>query len=117
MAWDGSKDAKMNEAVYARIRANPKFVQLVARRSRLAWWLAAIVLVLFYALVLTVAFAPRIIGLRLAEGSTLTFGVAAGLFQFVFFWLLTAYYVHRANTEFDALTSEVIEEAATGARR
>ena len=69
---------------------HPKFVQLVARRGRLAWWLAGIVFVLFYALVLTVAFAPAVIGLRVMEGSTLTVGVAAGLFEFVFFWLLTS---------------------------
>lgn len=101
----------MNEAIYARIRANPKFVQLVRRRGRLAAWLAGIVLVLFYALVLTVAFAPTVIGQRVMEGSTLSVGIAAGLFQFVFFWILTALYVVKANTEFDGLTSAVIEDA------
>jgi cation/acetate symporter len=101
----------MSEAVYARIRANPKFVQLVARRGRLAWWLAGVVFVLFYALVLTIAFAPSVIGLRVMEGSTLTVGVAAGLFEFVFFWLLTAYYVRKANNDFDALTAEIINDA------
>ena len=101
----------MNEEICARIRANPKFVQLVQQRGRLAWLLSGIVFVLFYALVLTVAFAPDVIGLRVADGSTLTFGVAAGLFQFVFFWLLTAYYVHKANTEYDALTAEIVKDA------
>lgn len=101
----------MSEQIYARIRANPKFEQLVHQRGRLAWSLSAIVLVLFYALVLTVAFAPNVIGLRIADGSTLTFGVAAGLFQFAFFWLLTAYYVYKANTEFDALTADIVKDA------
>lgn len=101
----------MSEEVYARIRANPKFKELVERRGRLAWTLSGIVWVLFFALVLTVAFAPNVIGLRVADGSTLTLGVAAGLFQFVFFWLLTAYYVYKANTEFDALTAEVVKDA------
>jgi len=101
----------MSDEVYARIRANPKFKRLIHQRGRLAWVLSGIVWVLFYALVLTVAFAPNVIGLRVADGSTLTFGVAAGLFQFVFFWLLTAYYVHKANTEFDALTAEIVGDA------
>jgi uncharacterized membrane protein (DUF485 family) len=106
----------MSEAVYARIRVNPKFVQLVTRRSRLAWVLAWIVWVLFYALVLTVAFAPTVIGMRVTEGSTLSVGIAAGLFQFVFFWLLMAFYVNKANTDYDALATEVIEDAlAAGA--
>ncbi|MDC7789904.1 DUF485 domain-containing protein [Rhodoplanes tepidamans] len=105
----------MSEAVYARIRANPKFVQLVHRRGRLAWTLAAIVFVLFYALVLTIAFAPGVIGSRVAEGSTLSVGIAAGLFQFVLFWLLTALYVRKANTDYDALTNEVVEDAVAAA--
>lgn len=101
----------MSEAVYARIRANPKFRQLVESRGRLAWTLASIVLVGFYALVLTIAFAPGVIGSRVAPGSTLSVGIAAGLFQFVFFWLLTALYVSKANTSYDALTSEVVQDA------
>lgn len=101
----------MSEAVYARIRANPKFRQLVESRGRLAWTLASIVLVLFYALVLTIAFAPGVIGSRVAPGSTLSVGIAAGLFQFVFFWLLTALYVSKANTTYDTLTSEVVQDA------
>jgi uncharacterized membrane protein (DUF485 family) len=101
----------MSEAVYARIRKNPKFVELVARRGRLAWTLVSIVWVLFYALVLTIAFAPGVIGSRVAEGSTLSVGVAAGLFQFIFFWILTALYVRKANTQYDALTSEVVKDA------
>jgi len=103
----------MSEAVYARIRANSKFAQLVARRGRLAWWLAGIVFVLFYALVLMIAFAPSVIGERVAPGSTLSVGVAAGLFEFVFFWLLMAYYVSKANSDFDALTAEIVDDAVS----
>jgi len=100
----------MNQSLYARIRANPKFQELVARRGRLAWTLSAIVLVLFYGLVLIVAFKPALIGERVTEGSTLTVGVAAGLFMFVFFWLLTALYVRKANGAFDELTRQIVQE-------
>lgn len=31
--------------------------------------------------------------------------------MFIFFWVLTAVYVKRANTEFDALNQEIIKEA------
>jgi uncharacterized membrane protein (DUF485 family) len=67
----------MSAETYERIRSNPKFQELVSRRSRLAWTLSAIVLVGFYGFVMVVAFAPTVIGLRLG-GSTLTVGVAAG---------------------------------------
>ena len=101
----------MSSAMYERMRANPKFRQLVARRGRFAWTLAAIVLVMFYGFVLTVAFNPTALGQPVAEGSMLTVGVAVELFMFVFFWVLTAYYVKRANSEFDKLTQEIVKEA------
>jgi cation/acetate symporter len=31
--------------------------------------------------------------------------------MFIFFWVLTAVYVKRANSEFDALTQEIVKEA------
>ena len=97
--------------MYERMRANPKFRQLVSTRGRFAWTLAVVVLTMFYGFVMTVAFNPQILGQPIAEGSMLTVGVAAELFMFIFFWLLTALYVRRANTEFDALSKEVVNEA------
>jgi cation/acetate symporter len=97
--------------MYERMRANPKFRELVARRGRFAWTLAFVVLTMFYGFVMIVAFNPAALGQPVAEGSKLTVGVAAELFMFIFFWVLTAVYVRRANTEFDALTQEVVKEA------
>lgn len=101
----------MSSAMYERMRANPKFRELVARRGRFAWTLAIVVLTMFYGFVMIVAFNPGALGQPIAEGSKLTVGVAAELFMFIFFWVLTAVYVRRANTEFDALTQEVVKEA------
>ena len=101
----------MSSAMYERMRANPKFRELVARRGRFAWTLATIVLMMFYGFVLTVAFNPSALGQPVSEGSMLTVGVAVELFMFIFFWVLTAVYVKRANGEFDALTQEVVKEA------
>jgi cation/acetate symporter len=103
----------MSSEVYQRIRTNPTFDELVKRRSRFAWTLATIVLVGFYGFVMVVAFAPGVIGQRVAAGSTLTVGVAAGLVMFVGFWALTALYVRRANTEFDRLTAQIVKDATT----
>lgn len=105
-------------AIYARIRNHPKFADLVARRSRFATVLSLVVLAIFYGFVMLVAFRPALIGARIAEGSPLTVGVAGGLFIFISFWLLTGLYVRRANTEFDALTQEIVRDAnaAEGAR-
>ena len=101
----------MSSAMYERMRANPKFQDLVARRGRFAWTLALVVLVMFYGFVMIVAFNPTSLGQPLSEGSRLTVGVAVELFMFIFFWVLTAVYVKRANGEFDALTQEIVKEA------
>ena len=47
-------------------------------------------------------------------GSYVTTGLLIGFFEFIFFWLLTAVYVRRANSEFDALTAEILRESLKG---
>ncbi|MCB1938163.1 MAG: DUF485 domain-containing protein [Rhodocyclaceae bacterium] len=102
----------MSSAVYARIRSNPKFDELVRRRGRFAWFLSAIVFIVFFGFVLGVAFAPDLLAQRPFTGSNITIGICAGLFQFIVFWLLTLAYVRRANGEFDALNKEIVDAAA-----
>ena len=101
----------MSSAMYERMRGNPKFQELVAKRGRYAWTLAAIVLTMFYGFVMVVAFAPTSLGQPIAEGSRWTVGVVVELFMFVFFWALTALYVSKANNEFDTLSQEIVREA------
>lgn len=101
----------MSSAMYQRMRANPKFQELVARRGSFAWTLALVVLVMFYGFVMIVAFSPTSLGQPVSEGSRLTVGVAIELFMFIFFWALTAVYVKRANGEFDQLTQQIVKEA------
>ena len=101
----------MSSEMYARIRKNPKFQELVSKRERLAWTLTGVVLVLFFGLFLTVAFNPAILAVKIG-GSYVTTGLIIGLAQFVFFWVLTAVYVKRANSDFDALTEELLRESS-----
>lgn len=101
----------MSSEMYARIRKNPKFKELVSKRERLAWTLTGVVLVLFFGLFLTVAFNPAVLAIKVG-GSYVTTGLIIGLAQFVFFWLLTAVYVKRANSDFDALTEELLHESS-----
>ena len=100
----------MSSEMYDRIRKNPKFKELVSKRERLAWTLTGIVLVLFFGLFLTVAFNPGVLAIRLGD-SFVTTGLVVGLFQFILFWVLTAFYVVRANSEFDTLTEELLSES------
>jgi cation/acetate symporter len=101
----------MRSEIYARIQKNPKFTELVSKRERLAWTLTGIVLVLFFGLFMTVAFNPSVLAIRLGD-SFVTTGLLIGLAQFILFWVLTAVYVTRANSEFDTLTEQLLYESA-----
>ena len=106
----------MSELVYQRIRENPAYTQLLQTRSRLSWTLSAVVLALFYGLILVIAFNPKMTGQPVAEGSMVTVGVVMILTLFVLFWGLTAWYVNRANGRFDDLTRQIVAQATKEAR-
>ena len=100
----------MSSTIYERIRTNPKFHALVTRRSRLAWWLFAVVLVLYYGLMSVVAFRPSLLNTPLGDG-VITVGWPIGAAVNIVSWLLTGLYVWRANTEFAAVNESILEEA------
>lgn len=101
----------MPSTVYQRVRGNPKFHELVTRRARFSWALSAIVLVGYYSFMALVAFWPGLLATPLWQGAVTTVGVPVGIAIIVFSWLLTGLYVRRANTEFDAINNQVLEEA------
>lgn len=94
-----------------RIRANPKFQRLARQRARLAWSLSGAVLALYYSFIMVVAFTPSWLHLPLHQGSHLSIGLPVGAAVILLSWLLTAWYARSANTRFDALSAQVIEEA------
>lgn len=65
-------------------RASARFQQLVARRNRFTLSLLLLILATFHGYIALVSFCPELIARRLAQGSNMTFGVAAGVFLFVF---------------------------------
>lgn len=100
----------MSKLTYERIRANPKFKELVAKRTRMSWLFAAVVLGAYYGFVSLVAFAPQVLHMPLSSGRT-TWGVVLGFGIVVLSWVLTALYVRRANTQLDTLNNEILREA------
>ena len=101
----------MSSAVYEKIRNNPRFDELVARRSRFAWTLSAIVLVLYFSFVMVVAFKPQLLATPLFSGSVTTVAWPIGAGIVLLFWILTGVYIRRANREFDDINSELVKEA------
>lgn len=101
----------MKDDVYQRIEANPKFKQLVAKRGRFAWLLSAVMLGLYVAFILMIAFDPKMLGVPLGPDTVTTWGIPLGIGVIIAAFVLTGIYVQRANGEFDRLNQEILSEA------
>lgn len=100
----------MQQEIVDTIKNNPKFQELVAKRSKFAWTLSIIMLAIYYSFILVIAFTPASLATPISEGSVITIGIPVGLVIIVSAFILTGIYVRRANTEFDAMTNQIKEE-------
>ena len=96
----------MQDDLVQRIAAHPKYQELKAKRTRLGWTLAILMLIVYYGFILLVAFNKPFLSQRLGDG-VMTVGMPIGLGVIVFTIVITAIYVRRANGEFDTLTEQV----------
>lgn len=100
----------MSDTVYLRIEQNPRFKELVSKRERFAWILSAVMLGLYLAFILLIAFVPEWLGTRISAESTTTWGIPLGVGLILSAFVLTGIYVQRANGEFDDLNKLILDE-------
>jgi uncharacterized membrane protein (DUF485 family) len=93
----------------ARIANNPNYQALKAKRTRFGWWLTLAMMIAYYGFILLVAFNKNFLSQKLGAG-VMTVGIPLGFGVIVFTIVLTAYYVNRANREFDALSDAIAKE-------
>ena len=98
-------------SIQTKIRRNPKFAELVGKRTRFAIILSLIVLVPYYSYMLLVSMQPQLFAAKISEGSVITIGWPIAALIVVVGWLLTGVYISRANGEFDRMTQEILKEA------
>ena len=96
----------MDDALARRIESHPSYQKLKARRTSFGWWLALVMMVVYYGFILLVAFDKPLLATRIG-GGVMTLGMPIGLGVILFTVIITAIYVRRANSEFDALAAEV----------
>ncbi|HQT81506.1 MAG: hypothetical protein B7Z60_04105 [Ferrovum sp. 37-45-19] len=92
-----------------RVRAHPRFAELVAKRSRLSWTLTIIQLVIYFGFTIIIAVNPGFLKESLSGGTT-TMGIPVGIAVIVSAFVLSAVYVWKANGEFDEINSQIIDE-------
>ena len=99
----------MQQELTRRIRSNPKFAELTQKRTKFGWQLSFLMLAIYYGFILIVAFAPSVLGMPIS--GVITLGIPVGVFIIVAAFVLTGIYVRRANSEYDELNRQIIEEA------
>ena len=100
----------MENDLATKIAANPKYQKLVRTRSSFGWILTMVMMFVYYGYIALIAFNKEVLAARLGEG-VMTVGIPVGFGVIVFTILITGFYVRRANSEFDQLTREIVEEA------
>lgn len=96
----------MSTELSRRVTEDPNYQTLIRKRSRLAWTLTAIMLVVYYGFIVLIAFWPQVLAIRIGEGAT-TLGFPLGLAVIFTAIGLTGVYVWKANGEFERLSERV----------
>ena len=95
----------------ARIQANPKYQELRSKRSSFGWWLTLLMMVVYYGYISLIAWNKPFLSQPIGAGVT-TIGVPIGMAVIIFTIIITGIYVRRANSEFDRLTREILEDVS-----
>ena len=95
----------------ARIQANPKYQELRSKRSSFGWWLTLLMLVVYFGYISLIAWNKPFLSQPIGAGVT-TIGVPIGMGVIIFTIVITGIYVRRANSEFDRLTREILEDVS-----
>ena len=96
----------MNNDLVQKIKSNPKYQELVSKRSSFSLKLSIFVLAMFYAYILVIAFNKELLAAKIGDGvTTIAFPIALAILVISF--ITTLIYVNKANGEFENLTNEI----------
>ncbi|MFA5462373.1 MAG: DUF485 domain-containing protein [Sulfurimonas sp.] len=97
----------MNKEMIEKIKNDPNYQELISKRNGFAIKLTILMLSVYFAFILTIAFDPSVLGTPISEGSVTTIGIPIGMAVIIFAFVLTGIYTKRANSEFDDLNNKI----------
>ncbi len=100
----------MDDAIVNKVKSNPKFQELVRKKTSFGWLLSALMICIYFGFILLVAFNKAFLAQSLSGGVT-TVGIPLGVGVIVSAFVLTGIYVAKANSEFDELNRQIVEES------
>ena len=89
-----------------QIHKLPEYAALTRARNKMVWPLSILVILVYFALILAIAFVPQSLGQPIGSGVT-SIGVVIGLAVIVFCLIITGIYVHYANTVLEPLNEAI----------
>ncbi len=101
----------MTDPVIEKIQSHPQYAELRRQRNTFGWMLTALILVVYYGYIALIAFNKPFLAQPVGSGVT-TLGIPLGMGVIVFTVLITGIYVRRANRRYDALTRDILKDAA-----
>ena len=99
----------MDERQVEQILQNPKFKEMVSRKSKLSWTLTAIMLFVYVGFMLLVGYNKEFL-LSSISGGVTTWGIPLGLGIIVLSFILCAVYASIANSKLDQLNEDAMRE-------
>lgn len=103
----------MKDDIVERIQKNPKFLKMVSIRNNYSIIMSILMMIVYFGYILLIAFNKPFLATKVSAGSVMSVGIPLGLGVLVFTIIITAIYVRRANTEFDAMKDEIVKGAST----
>jgi uncharacterized membrane protein (DUF485 family) len=99
----------MQSDLSSKVRAHPRFAELVQKKSSISWTLTIIQLVIYFGFTTLVAVNPEFLRQSLSGGVT-TVGIPVGVAVIVSAFVLAGIYVWRANSTFDDINKQIVDE-------
>ena len=87
----------------------PEYAALTRARNKIVWPLSAATILVYFALILTIAFEPQSLGAPIGDGVT-SLGVVLGLGVIFFCLVITGIYVYYANRVLEPLTQAILKK-------
>lgn len=92
-----------------RIKDNPRYHDLVVRRSRFGWLMSMVIFFAFVGFTALIAFDKALLATPIGKGVT-SVGIPVGLGLIGLAIFLTSVYVWRANVVFDREMAQILED-------
>jgi uncharacterized membrane protein (DUF485 family) len=99
----------MDQSQVDRVLQNPKFKEMVRKKSNLSWTLTLIMLFVYVGFMLLVGYNKEFL-LSSISGGVTTWGIPLGLGIIVLSFVLCGVYSYIANNKLDQLNEEALRE-------